>query len=185
LLNMKVIRCPISGLLTIEPKVFGDARGFFLETWNLDRYRAAGLDADFVQDNLSFSRRGILRGLHFQNPKPQGKLLQVLLGEVFDVAVDIRRSSPTFGKWHGLVLSAENKRQFYIPPGFAHGFVVLSETALFHYKCTECYSPKDEMAIRWDDPDIGVEWPLKEPLLSERDTQGMRLRDAPPERLFP
>jgi dTDP-4-dehydrorhamnose 3,5-epimerase len=182
---MNVIRGPISGLLTIEPKVFGDARGFFLETWNLGRYRAAGLDADFVQDNLSFSRRGILRGLHFQNPKPQGKLLQVLLGEVFDVAVDIRRSSPTFGKWHGLVLSAENKRQFYIPPGFAHGFVVLSETALFHYKCTECYSPKDEMAIRWDDPDIGVEWPLKEPLLSERDTQGMRLRDAPPERLFP
>ena len=181
---MNVIRCPISGLLTIEPKVFGDARGFFLETWNLDRYRAAGLDADFVQDNLSFSRRGILRGLHFQNPKPQGKLLQVLLGEVFDVAVDIRRSSPTFGKWHGLVLSAENKRQFYIPPGFAHGFVVLSETALFHYKCTECYSPKDEMAIRWDDPDIGVEWPLKEPLLSARDTQGVRLRDAPPERLF-
>jgi dTDP-4-dehydrorhamnose 3,5-epimerase len=184
LLNMNVIRGPISGLLTIEPKVFGDARGFFLETWNLDRYREAGLDADFMQDNLSFSRRGILRGLHFQNPKPQGKLLQVLLGEVFDVAVDIRRSSPTFGKWHGLVLSAENKRQFYIPPGFAHGFVVLSETALFHYKCTECYSPKDEMAIRWDDPDIGVEWPLKEPLLSERDTQGVRLRDAPPERLF-
>jgi dTDP-4-dehydrorhamnose 3,5-epimerase len=181
---MKVIGCPISGLLTIEPKVFGDARGFFLETWNLDRYRAAGLDADFVQDNLSFSRRGILRGLHFQNPKPQGKLLQVLLGEVFDVAVDIRRSSPTFGKWHGLVLSAENKRQFYIPPGFAHGFVVLSETALFHYKCTEFYSPKDEMAIRWDDPDIGIEWPLKEPLLSERDAQGVRLRAAPPERLF-
>ena len=181
---MNVIRGPISGLLTIEPKVFGDARGFFLETWNLDRYRAAGLDADFVQDNLSFSRRGILRGLHFQNPKPQGKLLQVLLGEVFDVAVDIRRSSPTFGKWHGLVLSAENKRQFYIPPGFAHGFVVLSETALFHYKCTECYSPKDEMAIRWDDPDIGVEWPLKEPLLSERDVKGLRLCDVPAERLF-
>ena len=182
---MRVTPTAIPDVLLIEPKVFGDARGFFLETWNLGRYRAAGLDADFVQDNLSFSRRGILRGLHFQNPKPQGKLLQVLLGEVFDVAVDIRRSSPTFGKWHGLVLSAENKRQFYIPPGFAHGFVVLSETALFHYKCTECYSPKDEMAIRWDDPDIGVEWPLKEPLLSERDTQGMRLRDAPPERLFP
>ena len=181
---MNVIRGPIAGLLTIEPKVFGDARGFFLETWNLDRYRAAGLDADFVQDNLSFSRRGILRGLHFQNPKPQGKLLQVLLGEVFDVAVDIRRSSPTFGKWHGLVLSAENKRQFYIPPGFAHGFVVLSETALFHYKCTEVYSPKDEMAIRWDDPDIGVEWPLKEPLLSDRDVKGLRLCDVPVERLF-
>jgi dTDP-4-dehydrorhamnose 3,5-epimerase len=181
---MNVIRCPISGLLAFEPKVFGDARGFFLETWNRERYRAAGLEADFVQDNLSFSRRGILRGLHFQNPRPQGKLLQVLLGEVFDVAVDIRRSSPTFGKWHGLTLSADNKRQFYIPPGFAHGFAVLSDTALFHYKCTEAYSPKDEMAIRWDDPDIGVEWPLQEPLLSERDAKGLRLRDVPAERLF-
>ena len=174
---MNVLTCNIPGLLILEPKVFGDARGFFLETWNLQRYRDAGIAADFVQDNVSFSRRGILRGLHFQNPKPQGKLLQVLQGEVFDVAVDIRRSSPTFGKWHGLVLSGENKRQFYIPPGFAHGFAVLSETALFHYKCTE-------FAIRWDDPDIGIEWPLKEPLLSERDAKGLRLRDVPPERLF-
>jgi dTDP-4-dehydrorhamnose 3,5-epimerase len=181
---MNVQTCDISGLLIIEPKVFGDARGFFLETWNLNRYREAGVGADFVQDNLSFSRRGILRGLHFQNPKPQGKLLQVLQGEVFDVAVDIRRSSPTFGKWHGLVLSGENKRQFYIPLGFAHGFAVLSETALFHYKCTEIYSPQDEMAIRWDDPDIGIKWPLKEPLLSERDKKGLRLGDTPPERLF-
>jgi dTDP-4-dehydrorhamnose reductase len=140
---MNVLTCNIPGLLILEPKVFGDARGFFLETWNLQRYRDAGIAADFVQDNVSFSRRGILRGLHFQNPKPQGKLLQVLQGEVFDVAVDIRRSSPTFGKWHGLVLSGENKRQFYIPPGFAHGFAVLSETAFFQYKCTEFYSPKD------------------------------------------
>ena len=181
---MNVLTCDIPGLLILEPKVFGDARGFFLETWNQFRYREAGVGEDFVQDNLSFSRRGILRGLHFQNPKPQGKLLQVLQGEVFDVAVDIRRSSPTFGKWHGLVLSGENKRQFYIPVGFAHGFVVLSETALFHYKCTEFYSPKDEMAIRWDDPDIGIAWPLKEPLLSERDAKGLCLRDAPRERLF-
>ena len=181
---MNVLRCPLEGLLIIEPKVFGDSRGFFVETWNRDRYRAAGLDADFVQDNISFSRRGTLRGLHFQNPNPQGKLMQVLLGEVFDVAVDIRRGSPTFGKWHGLMLSSETKRQFYIPPGFAHGFAVLSETALFQYKCTGLYSPKDEMAIRWDDPDIGIEWPLKEPLLSERDAKGMRLRAAPPERLF-
>ena len=181
---MNVQRCQLEGLLIIEPKVFGDARGFFLESWNRDRYRAAGLDADFVQDNISFSRRGILRGLHFHNPKPQGKLLQVLLGEVFDVAVDIRRSSPTFGKWYGLVLSAENKRQFYVPPGFAHGFVVLSETALFQYKCTEFYAPKDEMAIRWDDPDIGIEWPLSEPLLSERDAKGLRLGETPAERLF-
>ena len=181
---MNVLPCPLEGLLIIEPKVFGDARGFFLETWNRSRYREVGLHDDFVQDNVSFSCRGTLRGLHFQNPNPQGKLLQVLLGEVFDVAVDIRRSSPTFGKWHGLVLSAENKRQFYIQPGFAHGFAVLSETALFQYKCTGLYSPKDEMAIRWDDPDIGIEWPLKEPLLSERDAKGMRLRDVPPERLF-
>jgi dTDP-4-dehydrorhamnose 3,5-epimerase len=181
---MKVLTCDIAGLLVVEPKVHGDARGFFLETWNQRRYREAGLDADFVQDNVSLSRRGILRGLHFQNPSPQGKLLQVLQGEVFDVAVDIRRSSPTFGKWHGLVLSGENKRQFYIPPGFAHGFAVLSETAFFQYKCTEFYAPKAEIAIRWDDPDIGIQWPLKEPLLSERDAKGLRLHDIAPERLF-
>ncbi len=181
---MKVLTCDIAGLLILEPKVFGDARGFFLETYNERRYREAGLDATFVQDNLSFSRRGILRGLHFQNPNPQGKLLQVLQGEVFDVAVDVRRSSPTFGRWHGLMLSAENKLQFYIPPGFAHGFLVTSDTALFHYKCTELYSPKDEMAIRWDDPAIGIEWPMKDPLLSERDSKALRLSDAPSERLF-
>jgi dTDP-4-dehydrorhamnose 3,5-epimerase len=170
--------------MVVEPNVFGDARGFFMETWNRQRYREAGLDWNFVQDNLSLSRRGILRGLHFQNPRSQGKLLQVLQGEVFDVAVDIRRSSPTFGRWHSLVLSAENKRQFYIPPGFAHGFLVLSETALFQYKCTESYSPQDELAIRWDDPDIGIAWPLKEPLVSERDAKGLRLREVPRERLF-
>jgi len=182
---MNVLTCAIPGLLIIEPKVFGDARGFFLESWNRRRYAEAGLDVDFVQDNVSFSRRGILRGLHFQNPKPQGKLLQVLQGEVFDVAVDVRRSSPTFRKWHGLVLSGENKLQFYVPPGFAHGFAVLSETAFFQYKCTEFYSPKDELALRWDDPEIGIEWPVKEPLLSERDGKALCLRDAPPERLFP
>ena len=181
---MNILTCEISGLLILEPKVFGDARGFFMETYNQRSYREAGLAADFVQDNLSFSRRGTLRGLHCQNPVPQGKLLQVLQGEVFDVAVDIRRHSPTFGKWHGLNLSAENKRQFYVPPGFAHGFLVLSETALFHYKCTEFYSPQNELAIRWNDPDIGIEWPIKEPLLSERDAKGLRLRDTPPERLF-
>ena len=180
---MKVLTCPIPGLLIIEPRVFGDARGFFVETWNRRRYGEAGLDADFVQDNVSFSCRGTLRGLHFQNPNPQGKLLQVLAGEVFDVAVDIRRGSATFGKWHGLVLSGENKRQFYVPPGFAHGFVVLSETALFQYKCTEFYSPKDEMAIRWDDPDIGIEWPVQQPLLSERDAKALPLSATPPERL--
>lgn len=182
---MNVIRCELEGLVVLEPKVFGDSRGFFLETWNARRYREAGIAADFVQDNLSLSRRGILRGLHFQNPAPQGKLVMVLQGEVFDVAVDIRRSSPTFGRWHGMHLSAENKRQFFIPPGFAHGFVVLSESALFHYKCTELYSPQHEMAIRWDDPDIGIRWPLAAPQLSEKDAKALRLRDVPAERLFP
>ena len=181
---MNVIRCELDGLLIIEPKVFGDARGFFLETWNQRRYREAGIDADFVQDNISVSRRGILRGLHFQNPAAQGKLVSVLQGEVFDVAVDIRRSSPTFGHWHGLSLSADNKRQFFIPPGFAHGFQVLSETAMFHYKCTDFYSPKDELAIRWDDADIGVQWPISDPVLSEKDAKAPRLKAFPPERLF-
>jgi dTDP-4-dehydrorhamnose 3,5-epimerase len=181
---MNVIAVELRGLLIIEPKVFGDARGFFLETWNRNRYREAGLAAEFVQDNLSFSRHGALRGLHFQNPTPQGKLVSVLQGEVFDVAVDLRRSSPTFGKWHGLTLSSENKRQFFVPPGFAHGFAVMSETALFHYKCTEPYSPANEMTIRWDDPDLGIEWPLKGPTLSDKDTKGLWLKDVPKERLF-
>jgi dTDP-4-dehydrorhamnose 3,5-epimerase len=182
---MKVTTCEISGLLILEPKVFTDSRGFFLETFNQTRYREVGLSADFVQDNLSFSGRGTLRGLHFQNPNSQGKLVQVLQGEVFDVAVDIRRSSPTFGRWHALVLSGEKKRQFYIPHGFAHGFAVLSEAALFQYKCTKFYSPKDELSIRWDDPDIGIKWPVKAPVVSEKDAKGLRLRDIPLERLFP
>jgi len=181
---MNVIAVELRGLLIIEPKVFGDARGFFMETWNDRRYREAGLDARFVQDNLSFSRRGALRGLHFQNPAPQGKLVSVLEGEVFDVAVDLRRSSPTFGKWHGLTLSSENKRQFFVPPGFAHGFAVMSDKALFHYKCTELYSPGNELTIRWDDPDVGIRWPLQNPTLSEKDARGLRLRDVPEERLF-
>ena len=182
---MKVTTCEISGLLILEPKVFTDSRGFFLEIFNQARYREAGLRADFVQDNLSFSGHGTLRGLHFQNPNSQAKLVQVLQGEVFDVAVDIRRSSPTFGQWHALVLSGQNKQQFYIPHGFAHGFVVLSEAALFHYKCTKFYSPKDELSIRWNDPDIGIEWPVKAPVVSEKDAKGLRLRDIPRERLFP
>ena len=181
---MNVLQCEIKGLLIIEPKVFGDARGFFLETYNERRYRDAGLDVAFVQDNLSFSKRGTLRGLHFQNPNPQGKLLQVLQGEVFDVAVDLRRSSPTFGRSHSLVLSAENKKQFYVPPGFAHGFLVLSETALFSYKCTEFYSPKDETTLRWDDPTAAVPWPNREPLLSEKDAKGFLLQNLPSDKLF-
>ncbi len=182
---MNVSTCNLAGVLIIEPKVFGDSRGFFLETWNRERYYEAGLRLDFVQDNVSLSRRGTLRGLHYQNPKPQGKLLQVMQGEVFNVAVDIRRSSPTFGQWHGVVLSAENKKQFFSPPGFAHGFLVLSETALFHYKCTDFYSPKDEMTLSWEDPEVGVQWQTREVLLSEKDKHGLKLRDIPVERLFP
>jgi len=181
---MNVLTCDIAGLLILEPKVFGDPRGFFMELWNDERYRAAGIEGRFVQDNISFSRRGILRGLHFQNPNGQGKLLQVLQGEVFDVAVDLRRGSLTFGRWHGLPLSSDNKRQFFIPPGFAHGFQVLSETALFHYKCTALYSPKDELALAWNDPDVGVQWPIKDPSLSEKDSRAPRLKDLPTDRLF-
>jgi dTDP-4-dehydrorhamnose 3,5-epimerase len=182
---MKVLTCDLPGLLILEPKVFGDSRGFFMETWNLRRYREAGIPLDFVQDNISFSRRGTLRGLHFQNPSAQGKLLHVLQGEVFDVAVDIRHSSPTFGKWHGLILSAENKRQFYIPPGFAHGFAVLSETALFQYKCTDFYSPSCEVTLQWDDPEVGIQWPVDSPLLSDKDRKGLGLRELPVDKLFP
>jgi len=181
---MKVITCELENLLIIEPDVFGDHRGFFLESWNQKRYRDAGIDAAFVQDNFSFSQRGTLRGLHFQNPLPQGKLVSVWQGEVFDVAVDIRRGSPTFGQWHGVTLSAENKRQFYVPPGFAHGFTVISETALFHYKCTEIYSPQNELGFRWDDPDVGIKWPIALPRLSHRDAAAPYLRELPKEKLF-
>ena len=181
---MNVITCEIPGLVVIEPNVFGDARGYFMETWNQQRYRDAGLDWNFVQDNISFSRRGILRGLHFQNPKGQGKLVYALQGEVFDVAVDLRKSSSTFGRWHGLTLSAENKRQFFVPAGFAHGFAVLSETAMFAYKCTEFYNPQNEMSLLWNDPEVGVRWPLETPQLSDRDVRGVRLRDIPRERFF-
>lgn len=182
---MKVTHCNPAGLLLIEPKVFGDNRGFFLESWNQQRYREAGLLLDFVQDNFSFSARGTLRGLHFQNPTPQGKLVSCWQGEVWDVAVDIRRQSTTFGRWFGVTLSAENKRQLYVPPGFAHGFVVISETALFHYKCTNDYSPKDEMGFRWDDPTVGIKWPaIGQPILSKRDASSPMLSELPVEKLF-
>jgi dTDP-4-dehydrorhamnose 3,5-epimerase len=181
---MNVLSCDLAGLLIVEPRVFRDPRGYFLETWNRQRYRDAGIDADFVQDNMSFSHRGILRGLHFQNPNAQGKLLQVIEGEVFDVAVDIRRSSSTFGRWHGVVLSATTKQQFYVPPGFAHGFAVLSEVALLQYKCTASYSPRDEVSIRWNDPNIGIEWPVRDPVVSEKDARGLLLREVPEDRLF-
>jgi dTDP-4-dehydrorhamnose 3,5-epimerase len=181
---MKVVAGTIPGLLIMEPAIHGDARGFFLEMWSRSRYAAAGLDVDFVQDNLSLSAQGILRGLHFQNPNPQGKLVQVLQGEVYDVVVDLRRSSPAFGRWEGFTLDGESKRQAYVPPGCAHGFAVLSASALFYYKCTAPYSPRDEMSLRWDDPDLDIRWPVALPKLSPKDQGAPRLRDIPKERLF-
>ena len=180
---MKVVETDIPGLLIFEPAVHGDERGFFVETWNQRRYAEHGIDAAFVQDNLSFSRRGTLRGLHFQNPQPQGKLVYVLQGEVFDVAVDIRHGSPTFGRFEAVTLSAENKRQFYVPPGFAHGFCVTSEAALFAYKCTGYYSAASEGSVLWNDPDLAIRWPVSDPKLSEKDRRAPRLREISPERL--
>ena len=174
---MKVIATGLPGVMIIEPKVFGDARGFFMETWNQERYEEHGLPAIFVQDNVSFSQKGVLRGLHFQNSNAQGKLVYVLQGEVFDVAVDIRLGSPTFGEWLSVLLSSENKRQFYIPEGFAHGFCVTSETALFAYKCTRVYQPQAEYGVSWQDPDLGIKWPIEKPLLSEKDLIYPRLKD--------
>lgn len=164
------MQTPIEGVLLIKPKVWGDARGYFVETWQQQRYEAAGINLPFVQDNHSMSARGILRGLHYQKTRPQGKLVYVSLGSVFDVAVDIRPGSPTFGKWFGVELSQQNQWQMWVAPGLAHGFVVTSEIAHFHYKCTDYYSPQDEAAIRWNDPAIGIEWPIAEPLLSTKDS---------------
>jgi dTDP-4-dehydrorhamnose 3,5-epimerase len=177
---VNVIETDLRGVLIIEPKVFGDDRGFFMETWNKERYAEAGIPTEFVQDNLSFSRKGVLRGLHFQDPNPQGKLVSVLQGEVFDVAVDIRRGSPTFGKWVGVNLSFENKRQLYVPEGFAHGFCVVSESALFSYKCTDWYNSDAEQTLIWNDPNIGVKWPFDNPLLSEKDKVGCESVDLIP-----
>ncbi len=178
---MKATRLSIPDVLLLEPKVFGDERGFFFESYNRHSFReATGIDVDFVQDNHSRSVKGVLRGLHYQlPPKAQGKLVRVVFGEVFDVAVDIRRDSPTFGKWVGEVLSAENKRQMWIPSGFAHGFVTLSESAEFLYKTTDYYSPQHERCIRWDDAAIGVAWPLTgAPTLSGKDAVGAMLSNA-------
>jgi dTDP-4-dehydrorhamnose 3,5-epimerase len=177
---VKVIPTEIPGVLIIEPKVFGDERGFFLETFHAKRYADAGIPGPFVQDNYSRSVKGTLRGLHFQEPQPQGKLVQVVAGAVFDVAADIRKGSPTFGKWVGVELSAENKRQFWVPPGFAHGFYVLSESADFQYKCTALYAPEHDRAIAWNDPELAISWPLVgEPKLSAKDNAAPRLKDAP------
>lgn len=168
---MKLTLTPIKDLVIIEPKVFGDERGYFYEAYNKNTFRELGLDYDFVQDNQSFSRKGVLRGLHFQKNYPQAKLVRVIEGEVFDVAVDLRKGSPTYGKWYGVVLSGENKKMFMIPRGFAHGFLVLSETAIFSYKCDDFYHPNDEGGIIYNDPTIGVEWPKLdcEFVLSDKD----------------
>lgn len=181
---MKVIETEIPGVLIVEPRVFGDERGFFMETYQSERYAKWGIPKNLVQDNLSQSSRGVLRGLHVQHPYSQGKLVQVFGGEVFDVAVDIRRGSPTQGRWVGVSLSGENKRQLWIPSGFAHGFCVVSDHALFGYKCSDFYHPEAELSVRWDDPDIGIHWPLDDaPDLSAKDADGPWLRDIPADKL--
>jgi dTDP-4-dehydrorhamnose 3,5-epimerase len=181
---MKIIETTLPGVLVFEPKVFGDARGFFMETWQRDRYREAGIHHDFVQDNVSSSTKGTLRGLHFQHPRGQGKLVQVYSGAVYDVAVDIRRGSSTFGHWYGVELNGDKRNQMYVPPGFAHGFYVLTDNAMFSYKCTDIYSPAHEGSIAWNDPTVGVAWPLDgTPVLSDKDATCGPLDQMPLERL--
>lgn len=180
---MKVIETKLPGCVVIEPAVFGDARGAFYETWNAERFAEYGLPARFVQSNVSTSSKGVLRGLHYQWPRPQGKLVTVLEGEVYDVAVDIRQGSPTFGQWEAAVLSAENKRQLWIPEGFAHGFVVLSGRATFSYLCTDVYVKEADAGLRWNDDAIAIDWPVAAPLLSAKDEKSPFLCDIAPERL--
>lgn len=178
---MKIIPTALPGVLIIEPRVFGDARGFFMETWNAAAFATEGLDLTFVQDNHSRSQKGVLRGLHFQNPGPQGKLVRVTQGAVFDVAVDLRSHSPTFGQWVGVELSAENKRMFWVPEGFAHGFLTLEDDTDFLYKCTAPYAPQSEFTLAWNDPAVGIDWPLggRDPLISDKDSRGLALADVP------
>ena len=180
---MKFHRTALEGVILVEPAVHGDPRGFFLETYHRQKFADGGIDARFVQDNHSKSKRGTLRGLHAQLRRPQGKLVRVIEGEVFDVAVDVRRGSPNFGKWVGETLTAENFLQLYVPPGFIHGFCVLTETAQVEYKCTDLFVPDDQLNIVWNDPDLGIEWPIESPLLSARDAAAPRLRDI--EELLP
>jgi dTDP-4-dehydrorhamnose 3,5-epimerase len=178
---MRFDATPLPGVVVVVPKVFEDERGFFMETWQAKKFAEAGIEAEFVQENFSRSVYGTLRGLHYQIRQPQGKLVRVVQGKVFDVAVDLRKSSSTFGRWFGETLSAENRRQLWVPPGFAHGFLVLSEIAEFEYKCTEYYAPEHERSIRWDDPKIGIEWPLadgQQPVLSAKDEDGVGLASA-------
>jgi len=180
---MKFTKTALPGCIIVEPQVFGDARGFFYESYNEHKYRDAGIDRRFVQSNVSRSARGVLRGLHYQWPRPQGKLVSVLEGEVYDVAVDIRQGSPTFGQWAAVMLTAENHRHFWIPEGFAHGFCVVSEVATFSYQCTDLYAPQSEGGIRWDDPAIGIDWPISDALLSEKDAKASLLADVGMDRL--
>lgn len=180
---MKIVKTDLEGCVVIEPKVFGDDRGFFFESFNLPKLDEAGIRPTFVQGNVSSSRRGVLRGLHYQWPNPQGKYVSVVEGEVWDVAVDIRRGSPTFGRWTAVVLSAENRRHFWIPEGFAHGFVTLSERALFSYLCTAPYDPAADAAVRWDDPELAIDWPISDPVLSAKDAAAPLLCDVPEARL--
>lgn len=183
---MEIIDCNLDGIKIIKPKIFGDARGFFFESFELNRYRdLVGIEDNFVQDNISMSSAGVLRGLHFQLNNTQGKLVTVIKGSVFDVAVDIRKNSKTFGKWFGVILSDENHWQLWIPKGFAHGFYVMSKNAYFHYKCTDFYDPKSEVSIIWNDPNIGIEWPITvEPTLSTKDLSGKLLKDLPKNKLL-
>jgi len=181
---MNIIETSLPGVVVIEPKVFGDRRGFFMETFQAERYReAVGINLDFVQDNLSHSQGGVARGLHYQLNYPQGKLVSVITGEVFDVAVDVRQGSPTFGQWFGTMLNDENHRQIYIPAGFAHGFCVISDTVNFQYKCTDYYHPEDEIGVLWNDPAIGIEWPIDAPILSDKDKHLLPLSDIPADKL--
>jgi len=180
---LKVIDTALAGCKVIEPVVHGDDRGYFFEGWNAERYAQHGLDMRFVQSNVSSSSQGVLRGLHYQWPRPQGKLVSVLEGEVYDVAVDIRRGSPTFGRWAAVLLSGENRRQFWIPEGFAHGFAVLSERAVFSYLCTDVYVKEADAAVRWDDATIAVDWPISAPVLSAKDQGAPFLEDIAPDRL--
>ncbi len=180
---MKIKETEIPGVLIIEPAVFSDRRGFFMETYNQKRYAAAGIDVEFVQDNCSLSVQGTLRGLHYQHPHGQAKLIQVFQGEIFDVAVDIRLGSPTFGRWKGLLLSERDNRQFLVPAGLAHGFAVLSDQVLFTYKCSDFYAPESERGIAWNDPSLNIEWPVSSPILSDRDRQLPFLKDIPKDQL--
>lgn len=174
---MKVTELELQGVLLIEPRVFRDERGSFVESWNAGRFAAAGVEIEFVQDNVSWSRRGVIRGLHYQHPQGQAKLTSVLQGEVWDVVVDIRRGSPKFGRWTAVALSGDNQRQLFVPEGYAHGFAVTSEEAIFTYKCSRYYDPACEWTLRWDDPDLGIDWGVSDPVVSEKDRHGLRLAE--------